>query len=140
MRSRAYREQIASFRQLFSEFPSAIEQVRDGLVRGHLIKLNGLLRAHFKMQEQYAFPEILKHPDPATRGLVKEFRDDLPPVIEAFDEFYTVWSRPGAVTTDPKAFLGEWRHVKISLTARLDREENELYAAFDRLEGAALKA
>jgi alkylhydroperoxidase/carboxymuconolactone decarboxylase family protein YurZ len=132
MRSRAYREQIAAFRQLFAEFPNQIDEVRDALVRGHLIKLSGLLRMHFKMEEQYIYPELLKQADPAVKALIREFREDLPPVVEEFDDFYTVWSRPGAVNTDPKTFLGEWKHVKIALCARLDREERELFAAFDR--------
>jgi len=131
-RSRAYREQVAVFRQLFAEFPNDVAGVRDALVRGHLIKLSGLLQAHFKLQEQHIFPQLLKTADPALRGLVKEFRDDLAPVAEEFEVFYTVWSRPGACTTDPKLFLGEWKNVKLALDARLDREERELFTAYDR--------
>jgi hypothetical protein len=132
MRSRTYREQVAAFRQLFSEFPKDVEGVRDGLVRGHLIKLNGLLSMHFKMEEQYIFPDLLKQTDPAMRGLVRELREELTPLVDEFDEFYTIWSRPGACTTDPVTFLDEWRNVRLVLDARLEREERELFTAFDR--------
>lgn len=135
-RSRVYREQVAAFRQLFAEFPSDVAGVRDALVRGHLIKLSGLLQAHFKLEEQQIYPELLKTADPAMRGLVKEFRDDLGPVAEEFELFYTVWSRPGACATDPVLFLSEWKNVKVALGDRLDREERELFRAYDRVGSA----
>ena len=135
-RSRAYREQVAAFRQMFAQFPNDIGEVRDAVVRSQLIKLNGLLHAYFKMEEQYIYPDLIKAGDPALRGLAKEFRDDLVPLADEFDEFYTVWSRPGACMTDPRTFLGEWRNVKLALNARLDREERELFTAFDRVRTA----
>jgi hypothetical protein len=132
MRSRAYRAQIAEFRQLLAEFPNQVDEVHDGNVRGHLIKLMELLHMHFKMEEQYIYPEMLKHADPEVRALIEEFRDDLPPIVAEFDTFYATWSHPGAVAANAKTFLGDWANVKITLAARLDREERELFAAFDR--------
>lgn len=133
LRSRVYREQVATFRQLFAEFPNEAADVRDAFVRGHLIKLSGLLQAHFRLEEQQIYPDLLRTADPVMRGLVRDFREDLEPVAEEFELFYTVWTQPGACMDDPALFLNEWNTLQLALNARLDREERELFMAYDRV-------
>ncbi len=94
--------------------------------------LNGVLRAHLKMEDDFLYPAMMNHPDSAVREKATAFKAEMGGLAAAFGGFYDAWIKPHAISSRSGQFVSDWIGVRTALANRMDREDDDLYAPVDR--------
>jgi hypothetical protein len=105
--------------------------------RSCLGKLMGKLVLHLTIEDKVLYPKLAACGDAAVAGLALKFLDEMKTTTVDVLAYNQRWARVSAIKANPAAFIDETRQVIKVLADRIDRENHELYAAADRLEGAA---
>ena len=98
-----------------------------------LVRLSAIIKSHLKMEDERLYAVLLKSPDEMLRRKAVEFARAMGGFAKTYDAFVARWMDPAAIADDPAGFHAEWRAVVEGLTERMNREDDDLYAAFDRL-------
>jgi hypothetical protein len=101
-----------------------------------LARLSGALKVHLGMEDRVLYPALVASSDPEVQRLARRFQAEMGSLTEGFGAYVTKWRLPASIEGDPHGFAAETKHVFGALAQRIERENNELYAAADALEAA----
>lgn len=97
-----------------------------------LNQLAGKIKIHLSVEDQNLYPSLAKHSDQKVRTLATNFAKEMGPITDAFGKYYTKWATGTAVAKDPNGFITETKGIFSALEKRIQNENNELYAEFDK--------
>ena len=97
--------------------------------------LLGKLVVHIGTEDKVLYPELRAHKDAAVATLATRFAKEMEGTANAVKAYSDKWPAPSAIRQNPKAFIADTKGVLRVLADRIRRENSELYAAADRLEG-----
>ena len=105
------------------------------IARASLGKLIGKLVLHLTIEDELLYPELAACGDPTLAGLALAFADDIKTTTGQVIAYNARWATVAAIKAEPQAFIDQTNGVIAILADRIKRENQELYAAADRLEG-----
>lgn len=108
-----------------------------GPVRTLLSKILGSLKVHISIEDEVFYPELSASKDAAVAALAKRFSSEMAATAKVIDAYSKKWPTPSVIKAQPAPFIADTRQIISALKDRIKRENNELYAAADRVEGAA---
>jgi hypothetical protein len=103
-----------------------------GIISGHLSILSGKLTVHLAMEDKGLYPRLVRHTNPAVRGLAQRFMTEMGSIHEVFSGYLTKWRDPRHIEKEPERFVTETTSLLAALTQRIAREDHELYPLVDR--------
>ena len=101
-----------------------------------LVKLNATIIVHLRMEDDVLYPTLLKSADADVREKTARFQAEMAQLSREFVAFCARWMKVGALGENPRVFQREWHEMVLALRERLNREDDDLYAEFDRLRAA----
>jgi hypothetical protein len=141
-RTDKYRQQHNELLILAKELQATLDVAalaKDGsAARTCLAKLMGKLVLHLSAEDKVLYPELEAHKDPAIAALARRFSVEMKSTTTQVVAYNNRWATPSVIKADAQAFVKETKEVIRILADRIKRENQELYAAADRVEGKAL--
>ncbi len=104
-----------------------------GNARSLLSKLAGKLTVHLLMEDRSLYPNLLKHSDPNVQSLAKRYIDEMGDVKTTFEKYSKNWVTSSKIQDNPDGFVRETKGILDALAKRIEKEDNELYPAVDRI-------
>lgn len=105
--------------------------------RSCLGKLMGRLVLHLSTEDKMLYPEFAACKDPKVAALGRRFATEMASTVPVVTAYNDKWATPSTIKRDPKAFIAETQKILGVLGDRIRRENTELYAAADLVEGRA---
>jgi iron-sulfur cluster repair protein YtfE (RIC family) len=140
-RTDRFRQQHNELLQLAKELESLLIRqalANDGTAaRTCLGRLMGKLTLHLSTEDKVLYPELMSHNDPVVATIARKFADEMKTTTAQVIDYNGRWSTPSAIKANPEVFIKETKQVIIILANRIKRENQELYATADRVEGNA---
>lgn len=87
---------------------------------------------HLAIEDRSLYPRCQAHLDAAIRTTAARFLTEMGGLSAEVDAYRRSWPGPLAIGRDPARFVTETRRLLAALTARVAREERELYDLIDR--------
>jgi hemerythrin-like domain-containing protein len=107
-------------------------------IKGHeedvvtlLSELSGKLKIHLATEDSTLYPDMLKHKNEKVKTLANKYNSEMSGIKGAFDAYAKKWLSTAAVEKDHAGFIKETKGLFEVLAKRIDKENNELYPAFD---------
>ncbi len=135
MQTTIFRQQHATIRQILDSL-STHADFTSPEVYGTLVRLTSVIRAHLKLEDEKLYPALAQSSDPEIREKAARFQKEMGALAPAYVAFAEKWMRSGAISENAAGFGSEWNAIVKALNDRMDREDNDLYAEFDRLQAA----
>lgn len=104
--------------------------------RNLLSEFIGVLDWHFGMEDEFFYPELLKHENAELREMTKRYIDEIGGLKKRFEEYNKKWEEIDSIKDDPNGFVEETRDIFDALSERIQRENNELFVFIETLEHA----
>jgi hypothetical protein len=144
-RTQQYREDHARFVALVGKISQKLDspgatKAAAGQLADDLARLSGALKVHLNMEDRALYPALIASNEPHVQRLAQRFQAEMGNLTEQFGAYVKKWRLPAAIESDPRGFASETKHVFGALAQRIERENNELYAAADALDSATLEA
>jgi len=98
-------------------------------------KLMGKLVIHLSAEDKVLYPELASSKDPTVAALARRFSTEMKSTTPQVVAYGDRWPTPSAIKASPEVFVQETKQVIGILANRIRRENQELYAAADRIEG-----
>ncbi len=102
-----------------------------------LSKLIGSLTMHIATEDKVLYPELAGHKDPTVAAIAKRFAVEMKSTAGAVVAYNGKWNTSTMIKADPTGFVRDSKGIITALADRIKRENNELYAAADKVEGKA---
>jgi len=102
-----------------------------GEVRDLQSQLAGKLNVHLAMEDEYLYPELLKHEDESIRSLAKRFVDEMGGIKKVFTQYMNKWPSAHTIQEKPSEYIEETRALFKALEKRIRVEDSELYSTVD---------
>lgn len=102
-------------------------------IRGLLSVLAGKLSIHLALEDKDLYPRMIAHEDKFVSSLARKYQLEMGEIADRFAQYTRKWPTPSAIHKNSGEFTAETESIFRSLSRRMDKEDNELYAAFDRL-------
>jgi hemerythrin-like domain-containing protein len=138
-RTTRFREQHNELLQLAGQLQlllDANDLKRDGApARAILNNIMGKLLVHVSVEDKVLYPELQRHTDPVVSRLANKFSSEMKNTAAALVKYNEKWSLAIRISSDPMGFISETKQILSALKDRIKRENNELYAAADRVQG-----
>ena len=106
--------------------------------RNALSRLMGKLTMHLSTEDEVLYPELQSHPDPKVAELARKFMTEMRGTTQAIAAYNDKWKSPSVIKANPAGFVAETKHILQALGDRIKRENQQLYAAADRIAGKTL--
>jgi hemerythrin-like domain-containing protein len=103
-------------------------------VRSLLSKFLGRLTVHLAMEDRSLYPSLLEQEDESVKAMARRFVNEMGGIAEAVDEYAAMWASAVAIQDNPKVFIAHTNNIINALARRIDKENNELYKAYNDLE------
>lgn len=103
-------------------------------IRATLSQLAGAVRLHLATEDQTLYPALAKCKDPKVAAMATSFQAEMGNIKQAFEDYSKKWATPASIQGNPKDFIKDSKAVFDVLGKRIARENNELYAAADKLD------
>ncbi|MDE1951141.1 MAG: hemerythrin domain-containing protein [Burkholderiales bacterium] len=117
---------------------NAAELSKDGSkARTCLASLMGKLVLHLTSEDQVLYPELTASKDAAVAALARRFSTEMQSTTKAVVAYNEKWGTASAIKANAPAFIDETKNVLRILADRIKRENQELYAAADKIDGKA---
>ncbi len=97
-----------------------------------LSAFGGILKLHLAAEDKYLYPKLADSSDANVANIAKQFQQEMVGITDVFKNYSGKWN-VATIATDPTGFIDETKQIVDAVKNRIDREENELYAAFDKL-------
>jgi hemerythrin len=97
-----------------------------------LSQLTGLLRCHLQMEDDFLYPRLRTHKDEKIRELAKQYQDEMGSLLEVYNSYFQRWITHKHIQANPVKFISETFDVIAALNTRIERENNNLYALYDK--------
>jgi hypothetical protein len=135
-RTDVFRRQHAEIAEVAEDITAALDakELASGaeIMSGLLSVLGGKLTIHLAMEDKGLYPRLLRHPHPKVRDLAKRFMSEMGGIQAAFGEYLARWRDPALIQKMPDEFIKETRTLLAALSARVSREDNDLYPIVDQ--------
>ncbi len=102
-------------------------------IRSLLSVLSGKLTIHLALEDKDLYPRMIAHKDLSIATMARTYKDEMGGLSERFGQYTKKWSTPASIQTSPSEFSRETTDVFRALHKRINKEDNELYCAFDRI-------
>lgn len=140
-RTDKFREQHNDLLKIAGELQALLDVAalsKDGTpARTCLGKLMGKLVLHLSTEDKVLYPELTTHKDLKVATLAKRFAKEMEGTTKAVVAYNEKWGTPSAIKANAALFVTETKQVIQILGDRIKRENQELYAAADRIEGTS---
>ncbi len=103
-------------------------------VRTLLATLAGKLSVHLTMEDDVLYPSLLKSRNESVRQTAQKFIDEMGGIKKAFAAYTDRWAGPTFIRENPEWFIKETTAIFDALSARIIKEDNELYYLVDKSE------
>jgi hypothetical protein len=134
-RTTKFREQHVELLQLAAEL--SVQLANSGTrAAACLNKLIGKLVLHLSAEDRVLYPELGGSKDPGVADLAKRYAREMHGTAKSVTDYAAKWGTATSIRQDPAGFISETRAIISILGDRIKRENQELYAAADRIEGA----
>jgi hypothetical protein len=104
-------------------------------MRTLLSSLAGKLTVHLAMEDKGMYVRLLKHKDGQIRTTATTYLDEMGGIKAVFNAYLERWPSATAIQANPTGFIAETEGILAALSIRISKEDNELYAMVDALEG-----
>ena len=98
-----------------------------------LARFAGKLKGHLAMEDKVLYPKLLNHDDPHINHMASRFMNEMGGISETVVAYCGQWSTPAAISGDARTFITETKRLFRALEKRIDREDNVLYPALDKV-------
>lgn len=140
-RTDRYRQQHNALLEIASELqsmPNAAALSQDATkARTTLSSLMGRLMLHLSCEDKVLYPELAAHTDPSVAALARRFATEMQSTAKGVAAYNEKWKTASAIKANAGSFVEETKNLLRILGDRIKRENQELYAAADRIEGKA---
>ena len=99
-------------------------------------ELASTLIAHLKAEDWALYPQLMNSGDPQIAATAKAFSDEMGGLAAAFGLYAQRWDAM-SIEKNWVGFCHESNEIIVALTARIMREEHELYPLIDQVDQAA---
>jgi len=131
------REQHVGLASQLGDIDHAIKAGKSGHdLRKMLIDFSGKLTIHLAAEDRMVYPQLQSSLDSAIAAMAKRFATEMGGLGEDFKAFNHTYNTGAAIDADRAGFTKAFNGIVAAIVARVKAEENELYAAVDRLEKA----
>ncbi|MBI2393346.1 MAG: protein kinase [Deltaproteobacteria bacterium] len=130
-----FRRQHEELARLGAEIIAALETdvaAHAAHVRRLVARFAGKLSMHATMENEALYPRLLAHRDASVSGRAKALYDEVSTLYASFGTYAKRWPDSASIEADPAAFTKDTRRVLAILSARMRRENDELYPLVDR--------
>lgn len=100
-----------------------------------LSRLVGKLKIHLAMEDESLYPKLLAHADPKVKEIATRFQKEMGTMKPVVEGFAKKWGSAMAIQGNPAEFVKETKGLFDALGKRVEKENNELYATFDKVAG-----
>ena len=108
--------------------PQAATKATD--IRNLLTQLGGKVQMHLQMEDNVLYKAMLANA--ATKPVAERFQKEMGGIKDAFMGFMGKYATPAAIQGNPAGFAADIGGIVKALGGRIQREESELYPAFDK--------
>ena len=98
-----------------------------------LSSLFASLNLHLSMEDKIVYPLLLKSPDEKVRRLAKQFATEMGSIGIVLKKYNTKWENHLDIQNKTKVFIEETKEIFDALSKRIEKEDCELYNAFDKI-------
>ncbi len=95
----------------------------------YLARLRSILLAHLNIEDNWLYPQLARSPNPAVRSKAERYTREMGGLRDGFAALWVRWGDPGAIEGAPEAWQRDWQPFERAMSARMDAEDNDLYAA-----------
>ncbi len=135
--TKTFREQHDELLKIATEIASHLDVdalAKDASkVRSLLSRLLGVLSIHLSMEDKSLYPRLLAHDDVAIKSMAQRFMDEMGGIGKVLEEYKTKWMTVAKIQDNSAAFVTETKGIIDALALRIEKENNELYEALDKL-------
>jgi hypothetical protein len=133
-----FRQQHAEILEVVGSLESCLDRVgkaeRATVARMALNTLSGKLSIHLAMEDSSLYPRLGSHELSELSDLAQSFCGEMAGIKEVFAAYNRKWVER-AIHDDFKAFTTQTRPIIETLKTRIARENDQLYALYDRAGG-----
>lgn len=90
-------------------------------------QLSAKLRIHLALEDDALYPRLMRHPDARLRDRAEQFQTEMSGLRETYETFLRDWLHSGRFAQNRSGFVQAVRAIFGLLTARLRREDADLY-------------
>ncbi len=94
---------------------------------GLLQRLRTVLMHHLRLEDDCLYPRLRHSSDLTVRETARTYQAEMGNLKQAFAELYARWTQLGAISTQPVAYLTQWRRFELALRRRMAAEDDDLY-------------
>lgn len=131
-KSNSYREQHDKILTALEAVEAGVLNRSAGSVSQALGRLAGMVKIHLAMEDKALYPQLIESTDLKVSAMAKSFQSEMQGIVETFDACVDKWRNSEAIERSWDRFAAEFRQIKQVLGRRIERENKELYEAFDR--------
>jgi hemerythrin-like domain-containing protein len=95
-------------------------------------RFSAKLKIHLSIEDDLLYPALIKAGG-KTQEMGQSFKDEMGGLKKVFDLFIAKWRGADKIEADPDSFTTEFNGILSALSARIEKEESELYALADNL-------
>jgi iron-sulfur cluster repair protein YtfE (RIC family) len=137
-RTESFRRQHKEILEIAGEISSQLNSnqlAKDASgVRKSLTTLAGKLNIHLAMEDKSLYPKLINHQDANVSTVAKKYIEEMGSLADVFGQYLKKWSLAATIQNNPVDFINETKGIFNALSKRIDKEDNELYCMFDKLD------
>ena len=90
--------------------------------------LSGILLMHLKYEDEYLYPELLKHASSEVKALAESNMQEMGTLAKVFEEYQDKYLRkPGSIMKETASFIEDTNRILYTISKRVESEEHELF-------------
>jgi hypothetical protein len=128
---RQHEELMTLGKELGRELDTRTIEADPSRVRKALAAFSGKLRVHAAMEQDALYPRLLASSDLEVKKKAEELESEIGPLYASFFSYLETWTAPGAIQASTEDFCRETMRQLFQLSARMRRENRELYPLVD---------
>ena len=128
---RQHQDLLALSRELSSLVESGNLRDKGGEIKKSISVLNGKLKIHLSMEDEFMYPELFEHKDEKIRKLSKVYSKEMGGIFASFSAYIEKWSDDGTFVEEYEEFRKETETILSELSLRIEKEEKTLFEMID---------
>lgn len=110
-----------------------IDETAAARLSDHINKLTAVLLMHLSSEDKYLYPALLAAPDANVKTMTRQYMQEMGDISGKYSAFKTRYNTPSKILSDPSGFKTELAALYATVTARIRKEESELYQTAAKL-------
>ncbi|MAG12306.1 hypothetical protein CL630_00640 [bacterium] len=108
-----------------------------GQLRILLSQFTKLSNWHLSLEDEILYPALFKHENSELRSTAKMYSEEMGGLKKTFAEYNKKWTNEGSIESNSDEFIKESRIMFDALSARNQKENNELFPMIESLESTS---